>query len=275
MRRILLLVGSLLIASTAHANYSGLAAFAAMNPRFPCDAYLNTVGAARYPAMSVIWDSSFGSDKLCIKRFLDANAQRPHMLQIHIWNAVAWRNRSGEPGDFFPTLTSKEVNALLEHGNQIFLQAVADRLVDIQTFIVQHGNENTQVMLSTGLEDNYSAKAYDLLSSFIRPRWNYLMNRNPEGSSRHVGISNFGELHGSRAVCRGRDLVANEDGATQSLKSSTKWMAKNGSCFARFIWRNAHQGRTKSGKAVYPRRSRHFEITDRDVRELAALLSRY
>lgn len=276
MRKALLLAGSVLFfAATAHANYSGLSAFAAMNPRFPCDQYLNTVTRAQYPAMSVLWDSSFGTDKLCITRFLEAHKDRPHMLQIHIWNAVAWRNRSGEPGDFFPSLTVKEVNWLLENQNQIFLQAVADRLLEIQTFVVQYGNWNTQVMLSTGLEDNYSARAYGELATFIRPRWNYLMNRNPEGSSRDVGISNFGELHGNGAVCRGRNLVSNEDGSAQTLKASTRWMQKNGACFARFLWRNAHQGRSKSGKAVYPRRSRTFEITDRDVRELGTLLGRY
>lgn len=107
MRKPLPVLLLMIVPSTGLAQYVGLSAFAARNPNFPCDAYLNTVSNARCPAMSVVW-GVFGTDDTCVVRFLDALKDRPHLLQIHPWNNVALRNRTTEPGQVFhgPTLTT-------------------------------------------------------------------------------------------------------------------------------------------------------------------------
>ncbi len=256
--RWMLIVVLALMPGLAQAQYTGLSAYAAMHPRFPCDDYLNLVSAADNPAMAIIWDSSFGNDQTCAARFLEANQLRPHAIEIHLLNNVCFRNHSCEPGDFWQHESVKSFNQKLEQRDQVVLQSIADRLDLIRDFLEEYGNVNTQVILSTGLEDNYSSKAYAVLVKFVKERWPWLIVRSPEGTSRERGLANFGEGHGT-ATCGARSQIANNDGTVMNRAKVTSFLRRNSNCFVRFGWDAAGQGRPgKDGRGVFPRYQRSF-----------------
>lgn len=265
---ILCMIGSV----SAQAQYTGVSAFAGLNPRFPCREYLQILNQSPAPAMAVLWDSSFGTDLACVTRFLHENAHKDHLIQIHLANNVCWRNRTCEAGDFWSGLDSKMVNYLLENQSQLFLQSIADRLGAIREYMAAHGTARTQTVLSLGLEDNFSPRAYEIISNFVRERWPWILVRNPEGSHRDLGVALFREEHGARARCRGRTAIASEDGSTQSASQSRRWLTRNTHCFVRFLWRPAHQGRQRSGRFKSGRFNREFEISKKDVEQLGRLL---
>jgi hypothetical protein len=266
-----LFLAFLLFPSIASAQYVGLSAFAARNSRFPCDAMLNIVANARYPAISVLWDS-FGDDNTCLIRFLTAFRDRPHLIQIHPWNNVALRNRSTEPQMVFHRLSKDRFNRLLEARDPGTIFALQTRLAEMVNFVNAHGSIHTQCLISTGLEDNYTPKAFETAALVVRSVWPYLINRNPVGGrGGKQGMVWFLERHGRSPHAE----VVNEDGAVNSLAQTKRILDGNKGALARFVWRPDHQGRVHDNKATYPRANREFEISARDERELGALLSRY
>lgn len=272
MRKLLaLLIAPLFFAPVADAQYSGLSAFAARSPRFPCDRYLNIVLQARYPAMAVLWDS-FGDDNTCVVRFLEAAKDRPHAIQIHPWNNVAVRNRTTEPQMVFHRMSRSELNRRLEARDPVLIRELQARLAEMVNFVNAHGNVNTQCVISTGLEDNYSREAFLVMVQVVQSVWPYLVVRNPVGGSGgKYGAVHFIERHGHGA----RADVVNEDGNPGTLRQSRRFLDRNRGALAKFLWRPDHQGRPDSGRPDYPRSGRDFVISARDERELGDLLGDY
>jgi len=252
--------------------YVGLSTFAAMNPRFPCERFLAIVEKAQYPAMAVLWKSSFGHDPGCILKFIERFKDRDHLIEIHLTNEVCRRNGNCEQADFFPQFNVKQWNAILEERNPIAFQAIAERVMDVHQFMLFAGTEKTQVMLSLGLEDNFSPGAYSVLSNFVRERWPWLLIRNPLGN-KPIGVALFRERHGTKARVRGSTRVLNEDGSNPTLKQSRRFLRENRAAFALFLWRKEHQGRrTPTHNAEIPRAGRDFHISLKDVKELGGLM---
>lgn len=261
----------LLIPSAASANsdkpFTGVSGFAAMHPAFPCDRYLAVTNRSPRPAMSALW-GTFGGETSCIVRFLQSNAHRPHLLQIHLSNETCRRNRNCQVGELFPDLTVKEYSAALERGDLAVYAQIAHRLWEIRNLAELTKNPNTTLVLDTGLEADYTQAAYEHLRYFVGLYWPYLISNS--GRTRTVD-GDLDENHGTRARCKGGTLIVNEDGSKPSLKDSRNFLRQNRNCFARLLWRNEHQGRGRSGKWTPPI-TRNFVITDRDIRDLGNLL---
>jgi hypothetical protein len=246
---------------SAHANYCGHLALGMMSNKYPCDAFLNEVNAARFPATGVLWDSSFGDNKECLVRYLNANWYRPHAIIVYLDNGAGRRNRTLEAKDFWPRLSSSEYNKLIKSGNAALIHSLAVRLSEIRGFFELYGNGNTQSILVPGLEDNYDSDTWRKLGALIVERWPYVLARNPEGKSRDKGVAWFLEIHGSSAKCSGTQLIANLDGSTLGKKSVAKWAKANGSrCFITLTWTPGSQGRAPNGKFVSGRAEREYEI---------------
>jgi len=271
MKAILAALLFLAVVPSAEAQFSGLSGFAARSKNFPCDAYLNITLQAKYPAMAVLWDV-FGTDNTCVVRFLDTLKNRPHILEIHPFDNAALRNRTTEPSEVFYKMTKEQFNAALERRDGAVIARVDHAIAEIVAFAWAHGNQNTNMLISTGLEDNYTPRAFAVILERIRLQWPWLVVRAPVGGSGgKQGLVFFIERHGTKA----RGDVVNEDGAIDSLSQTKRFLDRNKLALAKFIWRPLHQGRTKNNKAVYPRSAREFEISAKDVKELGDLLSHY
>lgn len=258
----------------AHAAvYTGMDALgsAAWNDE-TCSRFLSIVKQAEQPAMTFLWDSSFGTSLKCVSRFLDRFKDREHMLKIVFSNEACRRKRNCESGDFFKQLNVAQYNALLEGRHQIVYQAIADRLREIESFVITSTNANTQVLLTLGLEDNYSEDANDELSSFVKERWPWVLIRNPLGHGKGKGAALFIERHGSSASCGGAAQVVSQDGSLMSAAQTAKWLRRNKDCFAAFVWNDKSQGYKAGQKPKGARKDRKFEITDRDVRDLKRVI---
>lgn len=270
MRRALLVLTLLIGAEVqAEEGYRGLSAFAAMNEKFPCDRYLAIVNQSERPAMSVLW-GTFGFDPRCVMAFTASNAHRPHLVQVHISNETCRRNRVCGAGELMGHLNVRKYNKSLQFPQYDVIKALVERVEEIKSFIGWMGNPNTTWVLGTGLEDNYSNGAYNIVEFVVRRHWDGLISRNPlKGRAR--GGAEFLEKHGNGASFRGAPCIANEDGARNNLSKSRVFMRKHAGCFASYLWRESHQGRI-NGKWV-PIEARDYVIPDEDLAGLGALLS--
>lgn len=246
--------------SVSQASYCGHLALGIMSKKYPCDDFLNEVNAAKHPATGVLWDSSFGNNRECLKRFLASNQLRPHAVIVYLDNGAGRRNRTLERGDFFPRLSSGEYNQLLRDHNAILLNGIAQRIAEIRAFFETFGSYQTQTILVPGLEDNYSREAWIALGAVIAEHWPYVFARNPEGSNRDQGLAWFKETHGGSAKCHSATQIASLDGTVLSQSSMKKWLRRNNKCFVALTYTPASQGRKKNGAFVDHRAEREFQI---------------
>lgn len=253
----------------AEEGFKGVAAFAAMNDEFPCDRYLAMVNQARHPAMSVLW-GTFGFNPRCVALFAQLNADRPHLVQVHLSNETCRRNRVCGAGELMGQLNVRQYNKALENPQFEVIKALVLRVEEIKAFTKAVGNENTLWVLGTGLEDNYSNGAYNIVEFVVKRHWDGYISRNPlKGRGR--GHADFLEKHGNGASFGGQPCIANEDGARNSLSRSRIFMRKHAGCAASYLWRESHQGR-RNGKWV-PIEEREYIIPDEDIGGLGAILS--
>lgn len=276
------LLSGLFSSTRTEAQYVGLSAFGsgathsleASHP-FPCDKYLAIATRPANPAMAILW-GTFGDDLWCPIWFMQAVRDRGHLLQIHISNESGRKKNNLGVGELSPFHSVSDYNEALEAGELEVHSAARERVKEILAFVRLFANENTAVILSLGLEDQYTDEAYEALrQTVLDAGWPYGINRNPLGNRHHIAGWDYREKHGDTARCSSETQMVNEDGSVQTLRATKKWLDRNKSCLVRFVWRAEHQGRTKSGRPVYPRRARSFHISDKDVRELGDLLSRY
>lgn len=253
----------------AEEGYRGLSAFAAMNEKFPCDRYLAIVNQSERPAMSVLW-GTFGFDSRCVEAFTHSNAHRPHLVQVHISNETCRRNRVCGAGELMGHLNVKKYNKALQFPQYDVIKALVERVEEIKTFTKWVGTPNTTWVLDTGLEDNYTTGAYNIVEFVVRRHWDGLISRNPlKGKVR--GGADYLEKHGNGASFGGQPCVANEDGTKNSLSRSRVFLKKYAGCFATYLWRHSHQGRI--GNRWIPIEDREYIIPDTDIAGLGALLS--
>lgn len=231
-----------------------------MNPRFPCDDYLNAINAAQNPLFNILWDSSFGNNKECLARFLSVNANRPHAVLVYVENGAGRRSRSLEKGDFFPQFSCRDWNYLITARHPVVLQAFADRIGEVTAFMSAAGNVNTQVIIVPALEDCYDSAAWAVLGTFVKERTFYLLARNPSSGSKEIGQAYFKETHDPRKSCSGVTQIANLDGTTKSQSSAKKWLKSRRNCFVSVAYAPEAQGRKKDGSGGGPRFTRKFRV---------------
>lgn len=262
-----------LFPAVAQAQFVGVSAFAALSPDYPCDALLAATDFSARPAIAVL-DGTFGDDWTCVARFVQRNAWRPHLVQVHLSNETCRRNGNCAEGELYAQFNVREWSKLLEQRNPHAFQAIADRLINLQTVLASFTTPNTSIILSTGLEDNFTDGAFAVLYPFVVSHWPYQVVRSGKKTS---GV--LRESHGSNARCSGNTVVANEDGQVHSIAASDRWLAKQDRCYATFIWRADHQGRgVRNGRVTAsrtPPRKRKFKFSATDVRQLGGLLFKY
>lgn len=273
MLRIVVFLVVSLLPGDSWAEYRGVSAFAAMNPRFPCDALLATTDFAKKPAISVLYET-FGLDHTCLHRFMQRYHDKPHIVQIHFSNEVCRRNKNCLATDtLHPELSVKNHNRLLERMSIETQIEISLRLFFLRSSLEGAINGNTRVILGAGLEDNYSSRAFEnLVRQFIANGWPYEISRNRHAGGKSFRNVQFQEFHSAKGKPGRLACIANEDGNYgQTAKKSQKFLSRYRKCTAVFLWREAHQGRAK-GQPRLPARERDFIYTAADVVELGGLL---
>lgn len=242
-------------------TYLGISAFAIMNPGFPCEAFLETARKVDAPALSFLW-GTFGSNPSCIQKWVNENKDKPHLIQIHFSNEVCRKKGNCRGGEFFGELTPSEYDAFIVLGPPRFQLELRHRVNRIKALIQSVANENTLVILSMGLEDQYSYIAANILHQYLKEQWPYEISRNPLDHS-DPPVALVHELHGVQLPNLSRpNCIANLDGVSIStgednyLPSITPegfsdFIRNNCECRAVFGWNAASQG-IQGGTFVAP-----------------------
>lgn len=275
------------------ARYRGLSAFAAMSQKFPCDRFLETMRGVDNPAMSVLW-GTFGNSGQCMARFMEENRDRPHLLQIHLSNQVCVRKQNCGSGELFRQVKVKRYNKMLEGNDAAMIHAVSTRVHQIRAWVNGNKNHNTRVMLTTGLEDNYSTRGYrNLVKMIENSGWPYDLARNPVLESTQTSSppyqhrsAKFIELHGIHPPFpRTRRCVANLDGVSVqtgdkagysdviSPRQAKRFLRDHDGCVAALLWYAPLQGYEKGGDFIPPRK-RDFRLSRNASKVLRSVLRR-
>jgi len=252
------------------AGFRGIAVFAAMSDKFPCERALKLLQGVPYPAMSVLW-GTFGDDYSCMVEFLERFKGRPHMLQIHMLNGPCRRNRRCLSGEVAPTLSVGEFNRQLENRNGPLFRQLADRVGAISAFVDSHINHNSVVVLSLSLEDNFTPRAASRLRDFVSRRWRHYISRNRVSGVTPIGIM---ESHDLYQDYPGRMCIVNEDGNPTSEESSRKMLARYDHCLAVFLWRHEWQNFPPPRRGVFiPPKRRGFHVTNEHLVGIGEILT--
>lgn len=152
-----------------------MAFYAFQHKEFPCEKALKVFDGVKSPALSILWDS-FGSRNRCLKEYLTRFRNQPHILQIHISNQTCVRN--GRRCTEFD----------LQSMNPAKLR---QRLKRISGFCRVWANENTRLIVSTGLEDQYSPEQFRKVYQIIHSEWSHEISTNPIFLTNRLGLIEF------------------------------------------------------------------------------------
>ena len=275
-------------------GFRGAQVFAAMSDRFnepspwdvsprksACDRLLEMLAPVPYPAMAVLW-GTFGDNPACLERFIRTFRDRPHLIEIHFSNETCRRSNGARPclaGEFLPELNVAQLNAALERLDSGALGAIFQRTQSISTLMDEIYSHNTHIILSIGLEDQYSQFAAIVMELHIRNSgWRYGLSRNHVNGKVFPALSGWVETHAAAAarrppLVRAPLCIYGEDGNTVSLKHTKEVLKKYANCLVVYAWRQEWQNFPPPNGAFIPPRDRFFEIFDADVEALGALLA--
>lgn len=236
--------------------------------------------------MSILWKTfDIPGRSLCAQRFLHRYRDKAHTLQIHFSNESARRSNRLYSYEFAPHLNVARYNRALANQSRAILKRIAQRASSITSFLDENAGVHTETVLSTGLEDNYTNKAYRILYREIKKSIpsHVLISRNPVGSNEKafsLSGADFIELHGlsprfsggARCIASldghridfdGRDLRGVSQGVLE-LPQVSSWVRRfrEGGCLV-FLWWPGPQGRGEA-RFIEPRR-RDFRIYRSDV----------
>lgn len=255
-------------------KYTGFSAFAAFHPEFPCLEFLSISAKASYPATAVLV-TTFGYDTKCVKRYLDRFKNRPHFLEIHTSNETFRRNLyKATKFEIAPTLGVRAYNQAIEKRDAYLLRRVRAKVKWVNKHILPLTNANSYVVLSTGLEDNYSKRAYRIIRNEIKKLWKGDLVRNPlhiPPNCRDTDGVKYCELHLPESDFGKVPCIWNNDGNYDDVFYQSEFFTRYSSCTVRLAWSARAQG-IFTNQFVEPRR-RTFEISRRDITEYGELLS--
>lgn len=251
--------------------YKGFSSFAAMNPNFPCSRFLKISSHAKKPAMVILY-GTFGTDWSCAQRFVERFSNKPHLLQIHFYNASCLAFKRCYTGEIFRSST-KNVNRSLSNYSPRVVELVARRARNIYTAVERIKTHNTTLLLSTGLEDRLSSQAYSVMYSILRKEWPYEIVRNPVGPVyKTYKPADYLELHGMRPSYKGAPCLWNGDGLKLTMSETAIIFSRLANrCGVLYAWTRGAQGIYLDRDFVRPL-ERNFHISSLEVKRYSSLL---
>ncbi len=272
---------------SAAPHQRGIAFFSLLSPQFPCDDALKIFDSTPLPALAILW-GTFGTDTACLKKWFAMFPSSQHTLEVHLFNGPCLRNNRCEASEFGAGLTPRELNSLIESRDAKILNNLSERIDAIKVAIEKLARPSDELILSTGLEDNFTPKAYQIVATLVKERWPYSIVRNPVGNLREKGSTgaDYIELHGSApnfaadALC-----IANLDGTDISMphrmgipprpiswEEAQLFVRKyEQQCRVTFLWAGEWQGLIRGEFAVPSKR--RLVVDERDVRLVREFLA--
>lgn len=257
----------------------GVSYFTMQAETFPCKEALSVFHRVETPATAIVW-GTFGRKTECVERFLKLGKKR--ILEIHPWSEVwrRWPNRKGI-NEIQPHLRVTAFNAALERNSKKALQDIRRRLKQIDSFIKQSADENTEIILSTGLEDNYTQKAFKTVLRTTREIVGYDIARSTIFKRHHSG-ADYLEHHGlqfnASAPCIystdgtnvHTDLGRWDYSDSVSLGRAKELLRKAGKCRIAFLWQARPQG--IKGESYIPIDKRVYSVSRHELRIFNAFI---
>jgi|GEM_PF-2782556 len=267
----------------------GLAYFSLLSPRFPCDRALSVFEAGVRPVLATLW-GTFGDDTSCLARWFQTSPEKSHTLEIHPWNGPCIRNKRCESHELGAGLSTKEFNRKLEQGDEQLTRAITERVREIKAAVEKFARPADELILSTGLEDNYSPAAFERVLRLVKESWPHSVVRNPVGDLKKKGYAgaDYLELHGSEPQFSSDDrCIANLDGTDMHFPhrsglgpDAISWQKANEyvkrysqRCRLTFVWSGAWQG--LFGGQFQPPSARTFRVDEQDLRQVREMLSEF
>jgi hypothetical protein len=264
--------------------FFGIAAFAAMHPKFPCDRWLRIMSSVDRPAMSVLW-GTFGNDKSCVEKWFSTVQEKPHLFEIHLSNEAGRRNGRLMEGELYKKDSARDYNVRLCMNKPATRKRIKARVTSIKAFVESIKGPNTTVVLSLGLESQYSMCALNTLRKNVKKVWPYGLIWNPVNiAANPYTEALLLELHGVHPPLRG-GCIANLDGVSVDVggrdpyrprvspNDFRKFLQRHCHCKAVFGWTNRIQGIVGDGRFRRPR-GRKFIISAGDINILGSILRR-
>lgn len=257
-----------------------------------CTEALKVYENVQTPCMAILWKTfTLKQNNLCAQTFFNKFNKKPHVLEIHFSNEAGRRNRRLSSYEFLPALSTVKYNSNLERRHRGTLKSIKRNAIEIMDFISINANQNSTVILSTGLEDNFSAQAYRVLIAEIKKNISnkILTVRNPVGKhERDYTSADFIELHGVQPHIKPESksrCILNLDGVTidfndrRSDKSRIKISdvpsyikrGQDHGCIV-FLWWKEPQG---IGAEFLSPRSRNFRIHPKQINLINNLIRRF
>lgn len=236
---------------------------------------LRVFDGVEHPALATIW-RAFGDNNNNIRRFFDEHKNREHSLELHITNETCRRppRHCTRFDTVWPHLRATAFNRRAATHPRRLERTFTRRVRRAYEFLEAARNENSTVIVTTGLEDNYDARTGTRIRSVLLKYFNaarVVVNpvRACGASGRHALV----ELHsGQPDTCRpyvfsndGRNLCRTVRGrgteGCLSISGLHSQIRKYGARY-NFIWWNTQE--IEPGEFVEPRR-RNFRIYLKDI----------
>lgn len=192
-----------------------------------CSQALQVFNNVHTPCMAILWKTfTLKQNNLCAQRFLSKYRDKKHILQVHFSNEAGRRNRRLSGYEYAPTLSVHEYNTRAGRRHAGTLRIIQSNAKAIKNFLRKHGNSNSLFLISTGLEDNFTTKAFKnilaTIKQVIEPNvHNVRFVRNPVGHHEKYYIgADFIELHGVRPDIKSKGkCIQNLDGISIKFSS--------------------------------------------------------
>lgn len=219
-----------------------------------CTEALKAFNGVKNPCLSILWKTFDRPGGNCAQRFLFENRSKPHTLQIHFDDSTYRRRAEYYFGAITPEYKRDQYNRELQNRDEYVLSEVRNRALEILQFKIDYGFENSEFILTTGLEDDYTGSAFKAVYEEIKKNIGpgFYIGRNPNGtqeSNYRTDDLDFIELHSvkprfkdsSRARC-----FASTDGYGIEFQNRNRTGSKPGVLsipeVRRFIRRYANRG---------------------------------
>ena len=177
---------------------------------------------------------TFGDDWSCVERFLASNKDKPHALEVHITNQSCHRLRRCKKGEIGTGDTAAFNRALLTPTSPTNL-TIETRIRDLESRLSKIKNNNTTILVSSGLEDQYCNKCYSSVYNLIRTYIPYAKIIRNTILRNQSFVADYVESHFLWSKCDANTIISN-DGYSLNLSSVRRYRQFYSNCRGAVLW---------------------------------------
>lgn len=267
--------------------FFGLDYLALQHRNFPVKRAMKVYRGVKNPALGYL-HGTFGKRMRGVKRFIRMNRDKPHLIRVHLYNAVCVRHNNCAPRELRPSWGVDDWNRALAFPTKRLIKDIQNRVLEVRLGLEKWASENTHLAMSIALEDNLHPEAARELTRIVREVWPYELIRNPVSPFESVASTDALELHTAHSLLgQGLYLYGSMDGVSVRFPhrkpSTEKFLTAQdikaflrrgkGRVKALFLWDGAHQGLSKGGTTSAPKPfDRDIRVDSRDITFLRGLL---